>query len=164
MSLLTWPFLRSYRISYITSRAWRYFALPISMTTHWKLHLLSICRLISGTVHYLLIFFIQTVYVKTSCIASISVILSEWNLLQSEFSCSFSRGDIVWIFNCFSQRLQWNSVGKKIGLGLSSLWNTLRRIVFAQNGPVFHHDQGWISDMGIDGPTFVPKSGDLSLV
>ena len=22
-----------------------------------------------------------------------------------------------------------------------------------------HNEQGWISDMGIDGPTFVPKSG-----
>ena len=24
--------------------------------------------------------------------------------------------------------------------------------------------QGWISDMGIDGPTFVPKSGYFSLI
>ena len=34
-------------------------------------------------------------------------------------------------------------------------------IIYPQS---FMADQGWISDMGIDGPTFVPKSGYFSLI
>ena len=38
------------------------------------------------------------------------------------------------------------------------------QVVVKQPEMPFREFQGWISDMGIDGPTFVPKSGYFLLI
>ena len=42
----------------------------------------------------------------------------------------------------------------------STEWTNVNLLCFSDSIKIasFYKDQGWISDMGIDGPTFVPKS------
>ena len=94
-------------------------------------------------------------------------LLFSFNLVFSTF---FQKGRLLSCFTRLHQKLVttlqpysiWRGGGGGSGhYGPLLVFLKERSLITAEEGL---EDQGWISDMGIDGPTFVPKSGYFLLI